>query len=297
MQRALQSRECEGEVFATAKASACDASVMIRLIVNADDFGFTSDVNEGIIEAHRNGILTATTLMANGCAFDHAVALVRQTPSLDVGCHLVLVQGKSVLDPNRDLPATIPELLRHLIARKISVYDELSAQVRRIARAGIRPTHLDTHKHTHLLPPVLDAVARIAHEFRIPWVRRPFDFGIASGARITKGAVAVGMRITRPAFTRALGELRTTDHFTGFQITGSLHGPSLIETLARLPDGLTEFMCHPGKLGPELRSAKTRLKESREIELAALTSTEVRAMIERRGIELVNYRSALTERS
>ena len=71
----------------------------LRLIVNADDFGFTRDVNEGIVEAHRHGILTATTLMANGDAFDHAVALARENPSLDVGCHLVLVQGKSVLDP------------------------------------------------------------------------------------------------------------------------------------------------------------------------------------------------------
>lgn len=270
---------------------------MKRLIVNADDFGFTSDVNEGIIEAHRSGILTATTLMANGAAFEQAVALARQTPSLDVGCHLVLVQGRSVLDPARDLPRTVAGLLRQMLAKKLPVYDELSAQVRRIARAGIRPTHLDTHKHTHLLPPVLEAVARIAHEFRIPWVRRPFDFGIAAGARITKGATAVGMRVMRPAFSRALGELKTTDHFTGFQITGTLGAANLIDTIDRLPEGLTEFMCHPGKLGPELRSAKTRLKESREIELAALTSKEAREAIERRGIHLVNYRDLITARS
>jgi predicted glycoside hydrolase/deacetylase ChbG (UPF0249 family) len=263
-----------------------------RLIVNGDDFGFTRDVNEGIVEAHRNGVLTATTLMANGDAFDHAVALARQTPSLDVGCHLVMVQGRSVLDPTRDLPATLPELVRDVLRGKLAVYDELSAQVRKIARAGIRPSHIDTHKHTHLLPPVLAAVARIAREFRIPWVRRPFDFGIDTGARIMKSAVAVGMRVASPGFTRALGDLRTTDHFTGFQITGILGPANLIETLERLPEGLTEFMCHPGKLGPELRAAKTRLKESREIELAALVSSEVRNVIDRRGIRLVNYATA-----
>jgi chitin disaccharide deacetylase len=261
-----------------------------RLIVNGDDFGFTQDVNEGIVEAHRNGILTATTLMANGAAFDHAVNLARQTPSLDVGCHLALVQGNSVLDPSSDLPATLPELVRAVLQGNLPVYDELAAQVRKIARAGIRPTHIDTHKHTHLLPPVLAAVARIAQEFRIPWVRRPFDFGVDTGARIMKSAVALGMRVTRPGFTRALGDLKTTDHFTGFQITGILGGANLIETLERLPEGLTEFMCHPGKLGPELRAAKTRLKESREIELAALVSSEVRSAIERCGIQLVNYR-------
>ena len=262
----------------------------LRLIVNADDFGFTSDVNEGIVEVHRNGILTATTLMANGGAFDHAVALARETPSLDVGCHLVLVQGQSVADPSRALPGTVAELARALLQGKLPVYDELLAQVRKIVRAGIRPTHIDTHKHTHLLPPVLDAVARLGHEFRIPWIRRPFDFGIDRGARIMKSAVAVGMRVTGPGFARALADLKTTDHFAGFQITGTMGEASLIATLERLPEGLTEFMCHPGKLGPELRAAKTRLKESRAIELAALTSPAVRTVIERRRIELVNYR-------
>jgi predicted glycoside hydrolase/deacetylase ChbG (UPF0249 family) len=173
---------------------------------------------------------------------------------------------------------------------KLPVYEELLAQVRKIVQAGIRPTHLDTHKHTHLLPPVLEAVARIARAFRIPWVRRPFDFGIDRGARLTKSVVALGMRATRPAFARALGGLKTTDHFAGFQITGMLKQANLIDILERLPDGLTEFMCHPGKLGPELRAATTRLKESREIELAALVSPEVRSVILRRGIELVNYR-------
>jgi predicted glycoside hydrolase/deacetylase ChbG (UPF0249 family) len=262
----------------------------VRLIVNADDFGFARDVNEGIVEAHRNGILTSTTLMANGNAFGHAAALARETPSLDVGCHLVLVQGQSVLDPARALPATLKDLVTSLLRGALPVYDELSAQMRKIVVAGIHPTHIDTHKHTHLLPPVLTAVARVAREHGIRWVRRPFDFGIDAKARATKRMVTFGMRMTRPAFARTLGDLRTTDHFTGFQATGSLDSAGLIDTLERLPEGLTELMCHPGKLGPELRAASTRLKESRAIELAALTSPEARQTIERRGIELVTYR-------
>src|SRR6202041_173420 len=153
----------------------------------------------------------------------------------DVGCHLVLVQGRSVADPSRELPATLTELARGLLGGrlrgKLPVYEELLAQVRKIVQAGIRPTHIDTHKHTHLLPPVLDAVARLAHEFRIPWVRRPFDFGIDRGARITKSAVALGMRATRPGFARLLGNLKTTDHFAGFQITGMMKQANLIDTL------------------------------------------------------------------
>jgi predicted glycoside hydrolase/deacetylase ChbG (UPF0249 family) len=265
---------------------------MYRLIVNGDDFGFTRDVNAGIVEAHREGVLTATTLMANGDAFDDAVTLARENPSLDVGCHLVLVQGRSVFDPSRELPGTLKDLLGSVMRRELPLYEEASAQVRKIVAAGIRPSHIDAHKHTHLMPPVLEAVARVAREFDIPWVRRPFDFGVGGGTRVLRRAVAVGMRVMSPGFASALNGLRTTDHFTGFLVTGTLTAQRFVETLERLPEGLTEFMCHPGKLGAELAGAATRLKESREIELAALLSPRVRQAIEQRGIELVNYRSA-----
>jgi predicted glycoside hydrolase/deacetylase ChbG (UPF0249 family) len=263
---------------------------MRRLIVNADDFGYTQDVNQGIVEGHRYGILTATTLMANGNAFENAVELAHQTPSLDVGCHVVLVEGSSVRDPSRQLPQTLKQLIQALIRRDFPVYEEISAQVQKLIRAGIHPTHIDSHKHTHLLPPVLEAVAKVAREFDIQWVRRPFDFGIDNKARLVKRTVAMGMGLMRPRFATALNGLRTTDHFTGFQVTGALNDERLAHTLEQLPEGLTEFMCHPGRLGPELRNARTRLKESRAIELAALVSPKTRSALERHGIELVSFR-------
>jgi predicted glycoside hydrolase/deacetylase ChbG (UPF0249 family) len=265
-----------------------------QLVVNADDFGFTPDVNAGIVEAHRDGILTATTLMANGEAFDDAVRLARDAPSLDVGCHLVLIQGKSLLT-GRALPQTVPQLLAALARRDLRVYDELSAQVRRIEQAGIRPTHLDTHKHTHLAPPVLDAVARLARESGALWVRRPFDFPLNArrGAvpflkRLTSDALSA----TRRRFHRVLERhgCRTTDHFAGFQITGRFRAADLVELMAALPAGSTELMCHPGRCGDALRGARTRLKESREQELEALVAPEVREALGRNGIELVDYR-------
>ncbi len=262
------------------------------MIVNADDFGFTRDVNQGIVEAHRSGILTATTLMANGDAFEDAVRLARANPTLDIGCHLVMVQGSSVFEPGKEMPRDLAGLVQALVRREIPVYKELRAQMMRILDAGLQPSHLDTHKHTHLLPPVLEAVSRLAREFGVPWVRRPFDFGIDAKARLTKRAVTLGMRLAKPGFARLLEGLKTTDHFTGFQLTGTLDGSGLVRTLEALPEGLTEFMCHPGFLGEELRAAKTRLKESREVELRALVSAEVREVIRRRGIELVNYRRA-----
>jgi predicted glycoside hydrolase/deacetylase ChbG (UPF0249 family) len=266
-----------------------------QLVVNADDFGFTPDVNRGIVDAHRSGILTATTLMANGEAFDDAVRLARQAPALDIGCHLVLIGGRSLVS-GRPYPATVAQLLRALARRKIRPYDELAAQVRRIMAAGIEPTHLDTHKHTHLAPPVLDAVACIGQEFGIRWVRRPFDFPLDT----MRGAVPALKRMT----SRALGLMRrrfhrvleahgclSTDHFAGFQITGRFRTRELVELLGLIPAGTTEFMCHPGRCEATLRQARTRLKESREKELQALMSPEVRVALVRHGIELVNYRS------
>jgi len=263
-----------------------------QLVVNADDFGFTPDVNSGIVEAHRRGILTATTLMANGEAFDDAVRLARETPSLDVGCHLVLIGGRSLVT-GHPFPATVAQLLRALAGRQIRLYDELAAQTRRVIAAGIRPTHLDTHKHTILAPPVLQAVARVARDFGIRWVRRPIDFPIhgLGGAppltRLANGALG----LLRGRFHRVLAAhgCRTVDHFAGFQMTGRLGSGELTALAAALPEGSTELMCHPGHLGEALRNAPTRLKASRQRELAALIAPEVRQALEQHSIELVNF--------
>lgn len=257
-----------------------------KLVVNADDFGFTRDVNAGIVAAHRDGVLTAATLMATGAAFDDAVRLARETPSLDVGCHLVLVGSPPY-------PPSVTSLIEALARRRIRPYDELRAQISKIAGAGITPSHLDTHKHTHLLPPVLDAVARLSEEFRIPWVRRPFDFPIeAGGVPWTRRAVSRGLGVLRRRFSRVLAahNCRTTDHFAGFRITGQYDAAELAALVRNLPEGSTEFMCHPGYCTEELRSMRTRLKESRVRELEALTSSEVRDAVRSAGVVLASYR-------
>jgi predicted glycoside hydrolase/deacetylase ChbG (UPF0249 family) len=255
------------------------------LIPNADDFGYTRDVNEGIIHAHRQGILTATTLMATGAAFDHAVALARENPTLDVGVHLVLV-GSEGFAP------TVLELIQQIARRRIRIYDELAAQVRKVQNAGIRPTHLDTHKHTHLLPPVLSAVARIACEFQIPWVRRPFDLPLHGGnVPWQRQAISKTLGFARAGFHRVLTRYgcRTTDHFAGFQLTGHYDAAELARLIRHLPEGVTEFMCHPGFCTQELQAARTRLKESRRRELDALTSAVVRKALEESNITLARY--------
>ena len=275
LRRALQNRDRQGAARLRLK----------YLIPNADDFGYTRDVNEGIIHAHRQGILTATTLMATGAAFDHAAALARENRSLDVGVHLVLVGGPG-------FPPTVFQLIQQIALRRIHIYDELAAQVRQVQRAGIQPTHLDTHKHTHLLPPVLNAVARIASDFGIPWVRRPFDLPLHAGrVPFQRKVVSKTLGFARARFHRVLARhhLRTTDHFAGFQMTGHYDAAELARLIRQLPDGVTEFMCHPGFCTQELQAARTRLKESRRRELDALTSAVVRKAIEESNVKLARY--------
>ncbi len=252
---------------------------MRRLIINADDFGFTRDVNEGIVHAHREGVLTSTTLMANGEAFDDAVRLAKETPTLDIGAHLVLVQGNSVLD-GRPLPESPRQLLGVLAKRGLNVYAELKAQIEKIRAAGLSISHLDSHKHTHLVPSVFKAVVKLAGEFGITWVRLPLDTTVRLGKPLTAAGNRYYRKLTRGT------SVRFTDHFLGFQLTGSLTEESMARALNRLQEGVTEFMCHPGYLGDELKQARTRLKESRLVELEALTSPRIRAIIAEKQIQL-----------
>jgi len=271
---------------------------MRRLIVNADDFGFTTDVNTGIVEAHRRGILTAATLMATGQAFEHAADLARAHPTLDVGCHLVLTGGRSAADPAAPLPVSVRRLLWKLCngSGRGWIERELAAQVEKILGAGLRPTHLDTHKHTHLAPPVLEAVCRISERYSIRWLRRPFDLplsGRTGGWSLAARAATAGTAAVRRRFDRTLAHhrCRTTDHFAGFAWTGQVTAERVAALIRSLPEGLTELMCHPGHCREELLAAPTRLKQSREQELGALVSTSLRGALAEAGVELVNYRS------
>jgi predicted glycoside hydrolase/deacetylase ChbG (UPF0249 family) len=253
-----------------------------RLVVNADDFGFTRDVNAGIVEAYERGILTATTLMANGAAFADAVRLAGENPGLDVGVHLTLVGMPG-------LPASLVGCTTAVYGGQLDVYGIFAAQIRKVLAAGIRPTHLDTHKHTHLLPPVLRAVCTVAEEFGIGWVRSPGDFPFSYGRKDLLSRV---MRWRQRAMRRTIAEagLRTTDAFAGFAWTGMFTEKDLGRLLPALPEGVTEFMCHPGRLGGELGGANTRLKASRVQELRALTHPATRAAVEAAGIQLVGFR-------
>ena len=261
---------------------------MNQLIINADDFGFTRDVNAGIVHAHREGVLTSTTLMANGQAFDDAVRLAYETPSLDVGCHLVLIQGHA-LTTGQAFPETPKDVVKSLFRGGFDVYAEFRAQIEKLIAAGVRPTHLDSHKHTHIMPSVFRTVVRLAHEFQVPYVRLPFD----------RTAPYLGMLCSRldPIYRRVATRraVRMTDHFLGYRLTGTLNEDTFKTALSSLKEGTTEFMCHPGFLESELQASATRLKESRVRELEALVSPRIRRFIDEAGVRLATFGTATAQ--
>ncbi|MSO19140.1 MAG: ChbG/HpnK family deacetylase [Acidobacteria bacterium] len=288
---------------------------MKQLIVNADDFGYTRGVNRAIVEAcHQNGqggrgIVTATSLMANAPAFDDAVELARQSPWLDVGCHLNLVDGQPV-SPAASLPSLVDaggrllgskRLGWRLITRAVSgteIERECAAQVERLLAAGIQPSHLDTHQHTQLHPTVAAAVARTALRYGIGWLRRPFE-NVSPPAQFGNGTrriLAAVLRMLAGSFDRAVSDMRATnglrcpDHFSGFVLTGALTIHSLHATLVRLPEGTTELICHPGYADAALAGSPTILQAERQRELEALCDPAVHDTLREYGIQLVSYR-------
>jgi hopanoid biosynthesis associated protein HpnK len=284
------------------------------LIVNADDFGFTSGVNRAIVEAHSRGVVTSSTLMANGSAFAEAVQLARTVPKLSVGCHVVLTDGVPVLDtaqlPSLTANSHFRDGMRSFAARAIAgrmdadeITTETAAQIRKLQSAGIAVSHVDTHKHTHLFPKILHPLLRAAAACGVRAVRNPF------GPRLPLQSSHLLARPglwTRYAELRVLGRFAakfreavdregftTPDGTLGIVVTGALD-ETLFYAIARsIPEGTWEFVCHPGYNDADLQAGKTRLRQSREIELRVLTLPAAREVLAQQGIELISYRELM----
>jgi chitin disaccharide deacetylase len=282
------------------------------LIVNADDFGLTRGVNRAIVEAHCGGIVTSSTLMANGLGFDDAVERAQSTPRLSVGCHVVLVDGLPVLDERKT--STLSEkkfrdgrfrdnlsgFAVHAVAGRLDadeIESEVTAQIRKLQAAGVAVSHLDTHKHTHTFPAVLRPLLRAARTCGVPAVRNPF------------GPVHISVLAKRPSLWKRYGQVTvlnrlgttfrksvakagmlTPDGTVGIVATGAMDHRLFENIVETLPEGTWELVCHPGYNDAELGNIRTRLRESRTDELRLLTSPDARETLERRGVQLISYR-------
>ena len=288
---------------------------MRRLIVNADDLGYTSGVNRAIFQAHTAGLVTSTTLMANGPAFADACADLGSLPRLGVGCHVMLIDG-SPLSNASSIPslvhagAGIPSfraslgqfaalaMFGRMDPRHIEI--ETAAQIRHLQSAGISPSHIDTHKHTHIFPTVLRPLLRAARDCGIRCVRNPFSPGPAlplpalmkhpgTWRRWTEMRVLSRFAATFREIALAYG-FTTPDGTLGIEVTGMLDESLFTAIAQNIPPGTWEFVCHPGYDDADLARSNTRLRQSREIELRVLTSPEVRQALEKSGVELISYR-------
>jgi hopanoid biosynthesis associated protein HpnK len=281
-----------------------------RLIVNADDFGLTSGVNRGILDAHRGGIVTSATLMACGRQFDEAARLAQQAPKLSVGCHVVLVDGSPVLDTSQ-VPCLIRssrQVFRESLVsfsslalagrlKQDQIEAEITAQICKLQSAGIRVSHLDTHKHTHMFPVVFKALLNAAKRCGIRAVRNPFEPLLFATAGSWKRQFQLGMlRRYRTGFRRAIAEsrLRTPDGCIGIVATGGLTVTAFTDLIRKLPEGTWEFVSHPGYNDGDLSQVRTRLRHSRDKELAILTSDQVKKLILQEKINLISYEEFAT---
>ena len=287
---------------------------MKSLIVNADDLGWTEGVNRGIAEAHRNGIVTSASLLANGSAFASGVEVARSVPGLGVGVHLNLSDGPPVAA--RELVTSLvndrgefeggPENLLLRVARGglalHEVEQEWEAQIEKVRDSGIQPTHLDGHKHVHMLPGLFEIALRLAKRYGIGAIRVAHEASslraalstgeeLHTAAVLKQGVQARGLKLlARDA--RELAEragISTADYFCGIAQTGEMTKQGVAQLLRSLPDGTTELMCHPGYADQALRNTPTRLQGSRQTELQILTDVEIRNLVASQGIRLIDY--------
>ena len=271
-------------------------------IINADDFGFSEAITAGILQAHREGVVTSTTLAANMPAAESAVAQLADAPDLGVGVHLNACQGPPLSDEGREHLAGPDGQMAHtgdgllkaaMFSRRIrdAIEAEFDAQIRWAIDHGLTPTHLDSHRHVHGLPAIFKRVIRLARRYDIAFVRR---YREALPGRDWPQAEPKQRRITKwlGRFGRlhslsAKGRLLTTGTW-GVAHTGSIDAAWLIRAAQRLADGVTEIMTHPGQ-ADDLPAGQSRLGDARPGELAALCDPRVRDAFERAGVRRIHY--------
>jgi chitin disaccharide deacetylase len=265
-----------------------------RLILNADDFGLTTGINRAILELHRAGVVTSATLMATGPAFDEAAAIAIANPTLGVGCHLVFADGIPISHPD-SIPTLLgadgktfrPSSFDFLQAalrgtiRAEDVARETQAQIQKLQRAGIDVTHIDTHKHTHLLPVIARTIVHIAGRCGISSIRNPIEPRWSSTLAHAALFRRLGLRVMErfgPSFDKLTQTARidglVTEGTLGIAVTGILDPSKLRAILDRLlgahPESTHELLCHPGYNDADLDAQQTRLRSSREVEYQAL---------------------------
>jgi Uncharacterized protein conserved in bacteria len=246
-----------------------------RLIVTADDVGLHRGMTEGAIRAHREGIVTACSVVANGVAFDDAVARLPDVPALEVGVHLTLVEEKSLTGLR--FPKSYA---RFVFARKdvAAIESELRAQIERVLATGLRVTHVNGHQHLHMLPSIFAIVTKLAGEYGIGYVRRVRDRG-GRGGVLRRASIRALNTFARPPRAPML---RSNDRTIGVMEAGHLSPDRILSLLGHV-DGVTEFVTHPG-IGVD---AYPHWRYAWDQETSALCDPNLRRAVAGHGITLI----------
>ena len=275
-----------------------------HLIVNGDDFGYSREVNAGIIRAHREGILTSTSLMVADAARDEAAALAKENPQLDVGLHLVLCMGRSVLPATEIAPlvdasgrfSNYPTLsgMRYFFTPGIRarLKAECRAQIELHLKLIGYLNHIDGHLNFHVHPAIAPVLIELAHEYQVPCIRIPSEPTFTTlalsreraAAKLLEAAIfrTLSRRARRMAAERGI---KSTDRLFGLHQTHHITEEYVLGVMERMRDGLTEFYFHPA-----MDIGGTPPAPSSQIETEVLISAPVRDAIRSRGIELTTFR-------
>ena len=271
-----------------------------HLIVNADDLGLAEGVNRGILEAHEAGVVTSASLLANGASFGHAVSLVRGAPALGIGVHLDFVAGRplttarSLVDARTGHFYSLPVLACRASLGRVDrddVIAESGAQIERVRNAGIAVTHVDSHRHAHLLPGVWSGVVVAITAANIGRLRMPVErlSWMADSCALRPAIKIIALRTAATVATRGRPIPMHADQFAGIALQGCRRfAARLLRLLDCLPSGTTELMVHPGHVDPALASLDSYVRP-RENELDTLLSAAVRDRLHRGDIRLVNF--------
>ncbi len=277
------------------------------MVINGDDFGFSSGVNRAIVEAYDRGVLTSTSLMVTGAAFEEAVECARSRPGLAVGLHLVLAGGRSVLPPDQ-IPHLVdrhgyfsehPEWagLRYQFNRaaRHEIALEIRAQLEKFQQTGLPLSHVDGHLHLHVHPVVLRCLVELAQEFNIQFIRLPFEelkltLEIDRSALWTKlvwSIVFRGLRRNGERLLKAKG-IQFADRVYGLLQTGRMTEDYLLALIPKIQTQRVEIYSHPAiAVTGEPSNAPLGLGVE---ELKALLSDRVYEQILQSGFTLTNYR-------
>lgn len=276
---------------------------MKRIIINADDFGRHELINLAVERAFNTGCLKSATLMAGGIAFNDAVKLAQRLSGLGVGIHFTLANGNPVLPP-KEIPSLVTEegifhadyitFLKRYLSGKISlaeVRSELAAQLDKVRRAGLTPTHVDSHQHLHHVPGIVEIVLDLAEAAGIKSMRvattKIFDGELDSIGKFV-GRLGLGSLAKFAAHAAHKKHFATPEHFAGIVAGESVSESFMLKLIDNLQDGTTEVMLHPGTDNETLRGF-CQWNHDFEEELAAVTSPKVLDALADKNISVINF--------